>query len=856
MTAPGRRIALCAQAVRTLTGIDFVQVVDPADQRVLRVFFIIDPEETVPPMVAPGAVPAVPGGADEGPDVPAVAPLGARIETAAGAVAADIAALRWRRIRTFDAERVALEIEVVEPGGFEPYRLVIEHPRMDVLGGTLLFDFKQACETGFDCEADPDCPGDPLEDVAVDYLARDFDSIRLALLDFTRARYPDWREPIEADTAVMLMEVMAALGDEFAYQQDRIDAETRFASATQRASLAALARLVDYRVDRGAPAGGDIAVTAIGAGGTLPADTPFWARPDAVSSIPFSTIAGIWLHPRWNIFPAHNPDPEQDCLGHGLTSLMLQSAPAVAAETPAGVTREEFLVGKKVFILSDPGAERPKRAVPVTIIAVNEFVDPLILTAGNPTFVTRIHWDRSEATRVELPYDGLTVAMNVVPVAAGEAVTEHFRIGTGEELAASIPVADPVLAARMQALPPAVEREGSIDAARAGRDIVFRYGLRASEGQSLRHRADGSPEIVLTEIEPPAVLPAPLPVDDPALFALFVEPAGAPSWDYLDDPLDGDVDDTVFTLEPGMWRTVRRYQLPFGTFDFQDYASDSGWTVRFGSGAFGQPPAVGAIVRARYLTDPGVTANVASETLSAEPPEGVAVSPAVAALVGAVTNPLPFGNARAEEDAATIRLLAPEAYRAMPRRAVRPEDYSEIIERMPFVQRASSTTRWTGSWSTDFVAVDPLDSIALTPVQAAAVDTEIECIRMAARDARRVEPDYLDIDIEIRVCVAANAFAGEVVEALYEAIAAPGFFAPNNFTFGTPLSRSSLEAAAQAVPGVRFVDSIRIRVRGLGDWRDFSETALVPEAGQIIRLQNDPDRAALGLLRIKSDGGR
>ena len=33
------------------------------------------------------------------------------------------------------------------------------------------------------------------------------------------------------------------------------------------------------------------------------------------------------------------------------------------------------------------------------------------------------------------------------------------------------------------------------------------------------------------------------------------------------------------------------------------------------------------------------------------------------------------------------------------RRAVRPEDYSQIIERMPFVQRASSTTRWTGSWS-------------------------------------------------------------------------------------------------------------------------------------------------------------
>ena len=855
MTAPGRRTALCAQAIRELTGIDFVQVVDPAVQTVLRVFFIIDPEDTVPPMVAPGVVPAVPAGLGEGPDVAAGAPLAATIATEAGGVPMTINALRWRRIRTFDAERVALEIEVAEPGGFEPYRLTVTHPRMDLLAGTILFDFKQACETGFDCEVDPDCPGDPLEEVDVDYLARDFDSIRTALLGFAAGRYPDWREPIEADTAVMLMEVMAALGDEFAYQQDRIDGESRFATATQRASLASLARLVDYRIDRGSPASGDISVTAL-AGGELPADTPFWARPDALSTLPFSTTAATWLHPRWNSFEVHNPDPEQDCLGHGVTSLMLKSAPAVVAETPVGVTREEFLVGKKVIILSDPGADRPKRAIAVTIIAIDEFTDSLIETAGNPTFVTRIHWDRSQATEVELPFAGLTVAMNIVPVAAGEAVIEHFRIGTPEALAVHHPGATAELLARMEALTPAVEREGSVDAARSGRDIVFRYGLRATEGQSLRHDAAGQPEVGIIEVEPPAVLPPPLPVDDAELFALFVEPAGATSWDHQDDLLEGDVDDTVFTTEPGMWRTVRTHQLQFGEVEFQDYASNSGWTIRFGSGAFGQTPSVGTVFRARYLTDPGVLANVASESLSAEPPEGVVVAPAVAALVGAVTNPLPFGNARAEEAAVTIRLLAPEAYRADPRRAVRPEDYSQIIQRMPFVQRASSVTRWTGSWPTDFVAVDPLDSIALTAAQAAEVEAEIDCIRLAARDARRVDADYLDIDIEIKVCVAPDAFAGEVIEALYEAIAAPGFFDPDNFSFGTPLGRSALEAAVQAVPGVRFVDSIRVRVHGLGDWRDFSEAELLAEAGQIIRLQNDPDRAALGLLRIKSDGGR
>ena len=869
MTAPGRRTALCAQAVKALTGIDFVQVVDPAVQTRLRVFFIIEPTATVPAIVAAAAVPALPPPpAIEGAPVAVGAPLAVALATAAEGRPLPIVALNWRRLRLFDTTRVVLEIDVAEPGGFEPCRLTIDHPRMDRLAGTILFDFKQACPTGFDCEAERACPDDPPVDVPIDYLARDFDSLRAALLDFAAARYPDWREPLEADTGVMLMEVMAALGDEFAYQQDRIDAETRFATATQRASLAALAKLVDYRVDRGSPARGEIVVNAL-TGGDLPVHTRFWARPDATSALPFSTTdpsrkpnepeQDFWVHPRWNSFPAHNPDPGKECLDFGATTLMLKSTAEVLIppETPGGITREEFLVGKRVMLLSDPAdPSRPKRAYPVTITRIEEFTDNLVLTAGNPTFVTQIHWDRSEATPVDLPFDGLSVAMNLVPVAAGEAVDEYFRVGPEDAIAARYPAVSAELRGRMQKLISAVEREGPINAARDGREAVYRYGLRATEGQSLRHGAGNLPEITLTEMMPPPVPPVPLPPDDGDLFGQFDPDPDGDEWAYLDDLLDGDLDDTNFTLEPGMWRTIVTHQLPFGEIQFQDYAANSGWTVRFGSGGFGRGPQDGAIIRARFRTDPGVTANIASEALSLQPPPGEAVPPAVLALIDSATNPLPFGNARAEEEPAVVRLNAPEYYRATPRRAVRPEDYSAIIQRMNFVQRANSVTRWTGSWSTDFVAVDPLDSIALTGPQQFAVEAEIECIRLATRDGRRVDADYLDIDIEIIVCVAADAYAAEVVEAIGEAIAAPGFFDPDNFTFGTPLSRSALEAAVQAVPGVRFVDAINIRIPGLGDWRPFSEPELLAGPNQIIRLQNDPDRAAMGLLRIKSHGGR
>lgn len=845
MTSPGRRLALCAQPVKTLTGIDFVQVVDPAFQDVLHLFFVIEPDQTVVPLVNPAAV-AVPGAT-----APVAAPLTVRIESAAEGIPAQIDDLAWIRVDSVIDSRVALRITVHEPGGFEPYRVVLSHPSLDPLSDTILFDFKQACPTGFDCEADEECPRDPLVDVDIDYLARDFHSLRRALLDFTALRYPDYKEPIEADFGVMLMEIMAALGDHFAYQQDRFDGETRFAGATQRASLAAHAKLVDYRPFRGSPASGPVLFTASGpGGGVIPADTRLWAQPKT-EPVPFSTLDELWIHPFWNSLPAHNPDSSNHCIGHGATSLMLVSSPAVASQTPVAVTRDEFLIGKRVMILSDPADPAwPRRAIPVTITEIEEFADPLVLTGGSPTFVTRIGWDKAEATAVELPFDGLSVAMNLAEAAAGERVADYARVGPEDAIDAHHGPLPAALIDRMKALPKLIEREGPLEREGAGRDVIMRHGLAQTESASLRHFANGLPDVAVAEIVPP---PGPLNTDLPDLFDQFLTDPAAASWIYLDDLLTGDLDTPGFTVEPGMWRRVQRHQVPFGFFDFDDYAGDSGWTVRFASGDFGRGPVDGTVLRLTYRTDPGVIANLPSEVLALTPPAGIAIDPAVAALASAATNPLPMSGATPEESPGSVRIAAPEAFRLNPRRAVRPEDYEQILGRLPFVQRANSVTCWTGSWPTDFVVIDPVRSVALTAEQAAAVEREIDCIRLATRDARRMEADYLDIDIDVSLCIAPDAYPGETIEAVEKALVAPGFFSPDNFTFGTPLIRSQLEAAIQAVPGVRFVDLIRIRVHELGDWRDFIEPALIPASNQIIRLQDDPDRAAMGILSVHSD---
>lgn len=844
---------LCRQVPHVITGIDFVAVVSPAAQDRLRVFFLIEPDTLTPPL-ATAAMLADPANGAPNMEVSITA-------LTPGSAPVEVTRSDWNRVSLDSLTRVCLEVQVAAPGGFEPYTLTLTHlpggsgpDQLDPFSSSVVFDFKQACETGFDCRHERGCPHEPGVDFPVDYLARDFGSLRRALLDFAAQRHADWREPVVADMGVMLLEIMAELGDEFAYIQDRYDAETRFGSATQRASLFSHARLVEYTPDVGRPASGEIVVTA-SAGGAVPTDAVVYAAGRSLDVVGFSIDADVWVHPFWNSLRVHSPDPEQVCLAAGQSSILLAADTAPAAAT-GGLSMADFLVGRRAMLLSDPAdASLGRRAWPVTVTGVEQLVDPLILTSGAPTPVLRLEWEESSATPFDLPLDGLSVALNVASVTAGEPVTAYARAGDDADAVARFAALPPLVLDKVLRVPRLIEREGpyaEVDAVGGTeRSVVARIGLEATETTSLRFDPHGEPRVTVHQVRTPAGFPVPLPTDPDAVLALFPDDV---EWQWVPDLLELDLDSAGFTVEPGMWRTVSTHRLPDGDFPFRDYASDGGWSVKFGYGELGQPPADGSLLRLRYHTDPGVDGNVASFALALSWPLGPDPDPTLTGFVTGVTNPLPFTNARIEESAGSVRLNAPHEYRARPRRAVRPEDYSSIIELMSWVDRAHSTTRWTGSWYTDFVAVDPVNSIAITADQRVALAREIDCVRLAARDARPVEATYLDLDIEVLVCVAAGYHAGDVRKRVRDALAPPGFFAPANFTFGTPLRRSALEAAVQEVPGVAHVDRINVRVHGVGDWRLFDEAAILTAPGEIIRLQNDPDRSTLGLLRVRTVG--
>ncbi|MEO7651422.1 MAG: hypothetical protein ABIZ80_13235, partial [Bryobacteraceae bacterium] len=392
-----------------VTGIDFIQVVDPEDQRRLRVFFILNPDELSDPIVS-GAFPI-----DVGTSSVTIRSV------AGGERLAEVPIIRtsYIQVQLNGASRTVLEIETTEPGDFSIYRLtILDEPkrRIDRFFNGVDFSFKQGCPSVLDCKPrEPECPIEPVADFPVDYLARDFVSIRNALLEFAAQRYPRWTERIEADAGVMLLEVMAALGDELSYIQDRVAREAHLETASQRRSLRSHTRLIDYRIHDGRAAGTFLDLTvkpsAGGFGGTfISAGKRVWAPAQSEGAIPFELGDGLassdsfWVQAAWNQMPVHIADESRPCLPVGASELFLRGHFPLSTQIPAGEDPLKFWIDKWLLLKSDP--QDPSiiaRRHLVQVSTVEQILDPVFLDLGNnPIAITRIQWNQAQALPFEV----------------------------------------------------------------------------------------------------------------------------------------------------------------------------------------------------------------------------------------------------------------------------------------------------------------------------------------------------------------------------------------------------------------------------------------------------------------------
>ena len=720
------------------------------------------------------------------------------------------------------SERHVLRITTAFPGDFSRYHLRIDDDRIDPHFGEVEFTFKADCPSQLDCEVRPEaCPRESPVDFPVDYQARDFWSFRRALLDFASTRYPDWQDRLEADVGVMLAELMSAVGDELAYYQDRVGREGYLETASQRRSLRRHARLVDYHVHDG-----------LGASTWL----DFTVKPGHVEEH-VSAGAQIWEPGKRVYYEVGGGlrDTRQDFLvRHACNELKPYRWDDADTQLPAGAARldveghhkqdldlDDFSdpdhPGKWMLLRTAPvDASRMPRAWFVRVVEVTEAVDPVF---GDE--LTTLIWEAAQATPYPLNLADLAVRGNVVPATAGKTHSKkRFTIGPegGEP-----------------DLGEAVEREGPSGS------VTYLFSLDDSDASNLvwlgEKPEDAQPELVLSDVT------AGLGSGEPR------------KWDWRRSLLDGPSEKTDhhFTLDDGLWRRVVGYQRPGEEVVHSDYATGRGVTVRFGDSEFGAVPQVGTTFEVTYRLVDGRAGNLPAHSLTG-------FDPAVLQFVYAVTNPLAITNGIGPETHEQVRKLAPYAFRAVAYRAVRPEDYAEAAERLPWVQRAGASLRWTGAWLTAFVTPDPRGASTVTEAQRTEVRAQIDRFRQAGREARALDPVYANLDLRITICVEPFADRGHVQERVLEVLQGglggrSGFFSPDNFTFGTPLERPALEAEVQAVEGVRAVREVSLRRRGRFDWRAFTELEFAVGADEVVRVENDPSFPGRGSLELIMVGG-
>jgi hypothetical protein len=857
MPAPGDRLAALRARSEDLTGIEFVQVVDKCDQRRLRVYFLTDPRDLGSPFEDLGDPEVTPE------------PLSLadfRIYNPRG-VAPDVEVVPcpgpdpmiWGD--DADAGRRFLEICVAEPGDFAEYRLLIDDERIDRFFNDVQFSFKVGCDDRLDCaEPSQECPPEELVDFPVDYLARDFVSFRNALLDFAAQRYPDWQVPLEADVGVMLLETMAALGDELSYLQDRHNREAYLETATERRSLRHKARLLDYEIHDGRMASTLLELTVRPNETFVEGGSPAWARVEGSTPVRFELGNGMRdrdvnfpVDDLWNPgnFTVYLFDDGQECLEAGATELFVRNDPA-GPDNPGGVlfnaAAANLWSAGRLLLLRDVPAD-PSEADRLHVVRVVE-----VRLEHDDLFdvdVARIRWEARDAPPFPIPFEQLQLSGNLAPATAGESRTARFRAG------GLLPTdGDDVL--------PAVEREGPLY---TGVDPSLLSRRNACE--EVEEASESRPPIYLLSL--PGTEESGLAFADPAEDLRRAEPEvrvreldedekPSDEWLFRRSLIEEGDDDDVFTLEDGTWRRIVGRWLGGAELVHRDYATGAGYTVRFGDGEFGRLPAAGTLFEVRYRLGSGVKGNVPAGSVNALEIPGK-TSPLRARLVAA-TNPFPVTNGVDPESADEIKLLTPEAYKAETFFAVRPEDYGTQAEKLDFVQRAQGTFRWTGSWLSAVTAVDPEDAFELSPERRQLVEALLNCRRQAGRDVIVRDPKFVSLDLVIHLCVSRDAFPGQVRARVLEALFGrggfrprAGFFDPDNFTFGIPLRRSALEAAVVSVEGVEAVTSIQIRAHGATEFKAFEDLAFAVADDELVRVENSALRPERGSLTLELEGG-
>jgi hypothetical protein len=840
---PRRRAAVLASS---LNGIDYVEVLDadaptPADrQRILRLHFLKAP----PPGLTPANV-TIDGGD--------------RIRSVGV------------RSLAYDGDVVVVDLEAY--GDYSVYTLTLraatgsafDPASLDPVMAQAQFSFKSDCPTDFDCEAPARPAAAPPAAPQLDYLSRDFTSLRQMMLDRMAVLAPQWTERNAADLGVTLVELFAYVGDLLSYRQDAVATEAYLGTARRRVSLRRHARLVDYFIGEGVnartflhiPAKADTvvpkgtqALTATpNLGPSAAPGSPEVARAMERQPEVFETLHDVAVFTAHNRVSFHTWGDRACWLPAGSTRATLKGA---LNKLQAGdVVVFEEVLGRVSGLAADADPAR-RHAVRLTGVKVGS--DPLgDLSAATPQplAITEIQWGRADATPFSFQIsaeigaeDGSVREVEDISVARGNmaladngasVVTESLGVAPAPSLFRPAVGADPCAPGVPTPIPPRFRPT----LARTPLAFAVPYDPAAPPASAQEALAP-SPDQAL-----------------PCISLAAAADGGTPiPWTARRDLLQSEPDACDFVVET---------------------ENDGSASLRFGDDVHGQRPAPGTAFAATYRIGDPLRGNLAADAI-----RHLITSDAKAS---GVRNPLPARGGVAPESLEHVRQTAPFAFRTQ-QRAVTADDYQTAAQRHPEVQRAAAAFRWTGSWPTVFVTIDRLGGLPVDDAFEQTMRDFLEPYRLAGHDLEIEAPSYVSLDIAMTVTAQADHFRAEVERAVLDVFSAGwtpdgrrGVFHPDNFTFGQPVYLSAIYAAAQAVDGVASVEVTRFQRQDRPD----AARRLMPlmAAGrlqlarlrrqdspgldtgrldfaplEIARLDNDPDHPERGAFRVTLEGGK